>query len=283
MDNMRRQGDRRGIGGKGSEENKNKDIFYLDLLCIWIVEQLDKTVPPSHSLTEYVRLESSPAHRHFTLSYARHIASKRAIFWIIVCRLSAVPRCLQCEVKAHVFFTAVTFRERATQIGKGKAVPLQAWSGPEGSRKLRFPDYMTTAQDCGKVVSLTHRLYPQEMFLVLISVGGWVDPSAIVRSEGLYQWKIQVTPSGIEPATFRFVAQYLKHCSAAVPTQRGSTLFNCYLELFPKKLKDRSVKLTTHFHLLQRYKNEWAPTLPCFCIHHLNKKNCVLTLPLSCM
>jgi len=40
---------------------------------------------------------------------------------------------------------------------KGKAVPLQAWSGPEGSRKLRFPDFMTMAQDCGKVVSLTHR------------------------------------------------------------------------------------------------------------------------------
>ena len=42
-------------------------------------------------------------------------------------------------------------------IKKGKAVPLQAWSGPEGSRKLRFPDFMTTAQDGGKVVSLTHR------------------------------------------------------------------------------------------------------------------------------
>ena len=41
--------------------------------------------------------------------------------------------------------------------GKGKAVPLQAWSGPEGSRKLRFPDFMTMAQDSGKVVSLTHR------------------------------------------------------------------------------------------------------------------------------
>jgi hypothetical protein len=40
---------------------------------------------------------------------------------------------------------------------KGKAVPLQAWSGPDGSRKLRFPDYMTTAQDGAKVVSLTHR------------------------------------------------------------------------------------------------------------------------------
>ena len=37
-----------------------------------------------------------------------------------------------------------------------KSVPLQAWIGPEGSRKLRFPDFMTTAQDGGKVVSLTH-------------------------------------------------------------------------------------------------------------------------------
>jgi len=35
---------------------------------------------------------------------------------------------------------------------KGKAVPLQTWSGPEGSRKLLFPDYMTTAEDGG-----THR------------------------------------------------------------------------------------------------------------------------------
>jgi hypothetical protein len=40
---------------------------------------------------------------------------------------------------------------------KGKAVPLQAWSCPEGSRKIRFPDFITTAQDGGKVVSLTHR------------------------------------------------------------------------------------------------------------------------------
>ena len=45
----------------------------------------------------------------------------------------------------------------AVQKCYSKAVPLRAWSGPEGSRKLRFPDFMTTAQDGGKVVSLTHR------------------------------------------------------------------------------------------------------------------------------
>jgi hypothetical protein len=44
-------------------------------------------------------------------------------------------------------------------LKNGKAVPLQAWSGPEGSRKLRFPDFMTTAQDGGKVVSLGHYLH----------------------------------------------------------------------------------------------------------------------------
>ena len=39
---------------------------------------------------------------------------------------------------------------------KGKAVPLQASSGPEGSMRLRFPDFMATAQGCGKFVSLTY-------------------------------------------------------------------------------------------------------------------------------
>jgi len=35
--------------------------------------------------------------------------------------------------------------------GKGKA------GGPEGSRKLRFPDFMTRAQDGDKLVILPHR------------------------------------------------------------------------------------------------------------------------------
>jgi len=45
---------------------------------------------------------------------------------------------------------------------KGKAVPLQAWTSQEGSRKLRLPDFMTTAQDGGRLSALrTGRLHPQ--------------------------------------------------------------------------------------------------------------------------
>jgi hypothetical protein len=126
-------------------------------------------------------------------------------------------------IRPYTLFTVVT----STNLlkCKGKAVPLQAWSGPEGSRKLRFPDYTTTAQVGGKVVSLTHRPpSPHEMLLVLISVRGWVDPRAIVRSEGLCSWKTPMTPSGIEPATFRFVAQYLNHCATAVPLLQCTNL-----------------------------------------------------------
>ena len=47
--------------------------------------------------------------------------------------------------------------------GKVKGVPLQAWRGSEGSRKLRFPVFVTTAQDGGRLSALrTGRVYPRK-------------------------------------------------------------------------------------------------------------------------
>ena len=64
-----------------------------------------------------------------------------------------------------------------------------------------------SAREFGEVVSLTHQPpLPPGMILVLIFPRGWVDPRAMVQSEGNMSLKNPVKPPGIDPRTVQLVA-----------------------------------------------------------------------------
>jgi hypothetical protein len=85
--------------------------------------------------------------------------------------------------------------------------------------KLRFPDFLTTAHYGGKFVILTHGPHlppghsPGIPFCYRLS-----RPQGHSAIRRIYVNENSMTLSGIEPTTFRFVAQYLNHCATAVPT-----------------------------------------------------------------
>ena len=72
------------------------------------------------------------------------------------------------------------------KIHKHKSVPLKAWSGPEGSRKLRFPYFMTTAQEGGKApAAFTPRKFSWYSFMLeaVSTPGSWCDRKDYVNEK----------------------------------------------------------------------------------------------------
>ena len=80
--------------------------------------------------------------------------------------------------------------------------PIAGQDWPLGLQEVETPKiYRQSAHEGGKVSPTYRSPLPHKVLSrVLISVRGWVGPGAVVRREGLRQWKIPFTLSGIEPA-----------------------------------------------------------------------------------
>ena len=112
-----------------------------------------------------------------------------------------------CAVRKESLYKAESFVLK----GYVTEMPVQAWTGHYGSRRLRLEELLDNLHKYAVRLSAIRIGLP-------ISVTGWVDPEATVRSERLSQWRIPMTPSGIEPAISRLVGQS--------PNQMRHTIFN---------------------------------------------------------
>jgi hypothetical protein len=110
----------------------------------------------------------------------------------------------------HWAFGSLTNRTRNNSKVKVKQSHYRPWQalrhpGIWGSQILR-----RSPHEGGKVVIPTHRPH-----LPLVNIPGThlSQPQGYSAAGRLCQRKIPMTPSGIDPTTFRFVAQCLNHCS----------------------------------------------------------------------
>ena len=123
-----------------------------------------------------------------------------------------------------------------------------------------------------KVVRLsalgTGRLYLQEISVALINVRGCIDLRAIVRPEGLCQWKIPMTPSKIEPVTLRLLASI--KCATACPILPYLDTLNWFLStLLVGGLLTTSTSATNIFSSTEFHKaaQQMTWTLTLFLLH----------------
>jgi len=120
--------------------------------------------------------------------------------------------CTNISQKLAIKFYMLTYIRVKVKVKQSHYKPGQALRVPGGwgSQISR-----QSAHGGGKVVSPTHRppLSPGN----IPGTHFWVDPKAIVRPEGLCEWKHPMTASGIKPATFRLVAQCLNQLRHCVP------------------------------------------------------------------
>ena len=95
---------------------------------------------------------------------------------------------------------------------RGKAISLQAWTGPWGYRMLRLPEFLDSRHmDVVRLSDLRTGCFYLSGKIIVTTHFCWrlSRPQGHNAAGRIRSIKISVTPSEINPATFRLVAQCL--------------------------------------------------------------------------
>jgi hypothetical protein len=112
--------------------------------------------------------------------------------------------CIQLNMKVKVKVKQSLYKPgQALWVAESWGSQISRQSTHEGGKFIRH-------MHC---LPLPPRKYSWYSFLLK----GWIDPKAIVWPEWLCQWKIPLTPSGIEAVTFRLAVQCLNQLCHCMP------------------------------------------------------------------
>jgi hypothetical protein len=165
------------------------------LLTLWLV-YITFVQQPITLLTTRFNIKKfwMPITSHLRVRHGSQ--NKLTLVLHITNKLVFIPQVGNVYSAVALYTYTVQHRYVTTLSVKVTEMPVQDWTGPYGSRRFRLPEFLDNRHLCMVRLSALCTGRP-------ICVRDWVHLDATMQPEGLSQWIIPMTPSGIEPAISR--------------------------------------------------------------------------------